>query len=156
MGMISTISARAYMLVRDERSAGVHGGGSISGTQVRTLNTVLKNTIPNASLAANQLTLPPGTYLLQALAPCYGGESHKAHIYSVTDAAVLMYGSSERVWSASDVSSCSVVRVELVLTAQKVIELRHYIATPQAIVGLGYAVASGIEVYAQIVLEKVR
>ena len=53
--------------VRDEKSSGTSGGNFSSGSYVtRTLNTSLTNEISGASLSSNQITLPSGTYYIQA------------------------------------------------------------------------------------------
>lgn len=60
----------------------------------RELNTVLINTIPGASLASDQITLPAGTYKVSAVSPSYssGEQAIRARIYDATAAAALVSG----------------------------------------------------------------
>ena len=55
-----------YMQVQDQKASGTAGGASTAGANTRTLNTVVSNTITGASLAANVITLPAGTYRVHA------------------------------------------------------------------------------------------
>jgi hypothetical protein len=54
--------------VRDEKTL-ADGGTSTSSYTKRDLNTVVTNEIAGASLSSNQITLPSGTYYINASAP---------------------------------------------------------------------------------------
>jgi hypothetical protein len=155
-----TGSVMPYIHVREQQASGTDSGASIVGTQTRVLNTVVTNTIPGASLASNQITLPAGTYRIQASAPaCQNVTSmkHQASLYNVTDATTLVFGSSENVNSPSGRhSSRSVVIGSFVLTAQKALSIYHYTSAPLANDGLGGASSSGLgEVYTEVEITKV-
>ncbi|MBL0058282.1 MAG: hypothetical protein IPP35_04050 [Elusimicrobia bacterium] len=61
-----------YMAVADVKAASADGGTATNGLfRNRALNTVLTNTIPGASLASDQITLPPGTYDVEWESPFY-------------------------------------------------------------------------------------
>ncbi|MBK9322713.1 MAG: hypothetical protein IPM97_07165 [Bdellovibrionaceae bacterium] len=86
----TTLKSTGELLIVDEKPANTAGGTFTSGSwQTRTLNTTRFNTIPGASLASNQITLPAGTYYVRAVAPT--GEpsvwEHKAILYNVTGSA---------------------------------------------------------------------
>lgn len=145
-----------YMHVREQQASGTNGGTSTSGvTHVRTLNTVVgTNTIAGASLASNAVTLPAGTYEFSASAPCYAGDMHKLALYNQTDAADIMVGVSASITGGS--TTLAVCSGKFTLTAQKAVQLRHYIATGASPLGLGKATANGqVEVYATLELRKV-
>ena len=58
--------------IRDEKAQNTAGGTFTSGAwRTRDLNTVKTNEITGASLAANQITLPAGTYWVEWSAPAY-------------------------------------------------------------------------------------
>ncbi len=115
-----------YFHARDEKPNGTTGGNSITGSQKRTLNTVLRNTIAGASLAANNITLPAGTYRVHATAPAAGQVVHKAFLQNETDATTLFVGTSED--PGSDSMSRSVVIGSFTLAAQKTISLYHFVS----------------------------
>ncbi|MEW9586618.1 hypothetical protein [Paraburkholderia sp. DGU8] len=141
-----------YIHVREQQPSGT--SGSVSG-QNRVLNTVVANTITGASLSSNQITLPAGTYRIQASAPVGQGGysiSHQASLYSVSDAAVLVAGTSEY---ANQTVSRSFVIGAFTLSATKTVSVHHYIATGT---GASYGMTSGAglgEVYTEVEITKV-
>lgn len=146
------------MHLRDEKTSGTAGGTSTAGFQTRTINTTKKNAITGASLASNQFTLPAGTYRLNGSAPAAGSGGHMLALYSVTDAAYTAYGTSEYVSSSlANVNTRSRIDIELVISASKTYELRHYISSGTGSNGLGVPVgAAGVnETYTEVFIEKV-
>ena len=142
--------------VRDEKPAGTDGGSSIAGSRGRTLNTVVRNTIAGASLAGNQITLPAGKYTINARAPAINSYSHRIRLVNVTDAVVLLMGSSEHTSGASGVSTNSVIVGTFILTAQKVLDITHYIYNAIATLGLGVATSDTfVEVYTEVFITKI-
>lgn len=144
------------MLVTEEKAAGVAAGASVAGTlSVRALNTVRSNTIQGASLSSSQLTLPAGTYRISASSPANGVNLHALRLYNVSDSANAILGTSENTTSfaatpGETTVTRSFVQGRLVLTAQKIFELRHYCQETVSS-GLGSpANAGGNEVYAMI------
>ena len=146
-------AALPVFIAREERATGVAGPNSVIGVQVRQLNTVATNTIAGASLGSNQVTLPAGTYDIEASAPFYNGDRHRAYLYNVTDSANAILGTSEN--SGGAFTTRTVVTGRITITAPKVFELRHYtqnIATS----GMGDPVVDGFtEVYAELKAERV-
>lgn len=141
----------------DVKSSGTSGGSSISGTQTRTLNTIVDNTGIVTSLVANQFTLPAGTYSIDAFALARSSEQHKIRIRNITDGVTSLIGSSEYIQSTANVQTKSNLSGEIMITSTKVFELQHFITTALATTGLGVAVASGeSEVYAQVKITKVK
>lgn len=144
--------------VRDEKPSGTTGGASITqGSQARTLNSVRINTISGASVSSNQITLPAGRYRISFSVPGAYCGAHQAFLWSVTDSTLLVHGSSENVPNASAIVSTRsvVMNSELVLSVQKVFELRHFTYSVYQN-GLGVATNSGYgEVYSEVFIEKV-
>lgn len=147
-----------YLLhVQDEKAANTAGGSSTSGSwEIRTLNTVKTNEISGASLSSNQITLPAGTYYIDASAPASSATSHKAKLYNVTDASDILVGTSEFGASASGTQTRSFVCGRFTLTGTKALELRHRVGNSSP--GNGYGVQSNfavVEVYAVVKIWKV-
>lgn len=149
----------AYLLhVRDEKASGTDGGTFNSGAwRTRTLNTVKTNEISGASLGSNQITLPAGTFYIEAWAPAHMVDRHKAKLYNATDAANIIFGSSEYTASgASYAVTSSRVCGRFTLSASKVLELQHQCSTTKLNDGLGVkASTGGVEVYAEVMIWKV-
>lgn len=128
--------------VRDEKPSSTSGGTFTAGAwRTRDLNTVVKNTIPGAALANNQITLPPGTYDVYASAPAHRVETNTIQFIS-TDSAVKLLGSSQMASTVGYVNSVSEVREELILTALTVFEVQHMAAATHATYGFGTGVIS--------------
>ncbi|WP_432473346.1 hypothetical protein [Amphritea sp. HPY] len=145
-------AADALLHVRDEKAGGTDAGTFTSGAwRTRTLNTVATNTIAGASLSANQITLPPGTYWIHVRVPAAKCDFHKAKLRNITDGTDLLIGSSADTATTVGEQSDSVIQGQVVLAATKTIELQHRCATTNS--GDGFGVASGfgvVEVYAEI------
>ena len=150
------VNASGYMLVRDEKLSGTAGGASIAGTQIRTLNTVVANTIPGASLSINQIILPAGTYRVRAHSPSNGVNLVQALLYNSTDSVVIAWGTSDNgtLGGGSDPATVrSLVDYRFTLSAAKALELRMYTDSVFT-TGLGSAVSQGTEVYSVVELIK--
>lgn len=142
--------------VRDEKASGTNGGSSAGATTTRTLNTIKRNTIPDASLSGNRFTLPAGTYRIRGSAPARMAGAHQASIYSVTDNSVVLVGGNEFININVDGGTRSRIEGEIAIAATKIFELRHYTANGVATNGLGGATGSGqVEVYSELIIEKV-
>ncbi|SFW54325.1 hypothetical protein SAMN03159376_02091 [Pseudomonas sp. NFACC09-4] len=149
----ATYQRKFSIHARDEKPSGTGGGNSVAGDQTRILNTVVTNTIVGASLASNQITLPAGTYRVQARSPYFGGDRHRAFVYNVTSGAVAALGSCENAGAAFTTQSLVAGTVTIATTS--VFELRHYMQTVTTN-GLGDISADGrAEVYAELIFEQV-
>lgn len=146
--------------VRDEKAAGTNGGASSVGSNTRTLNAVVTNTISGASLASNQITLPAGTYEVNFSAPCLGPvANHRAVLYNVTDTSQLFLGvaaySNLNPSYGYDTTVSYGVGI-ITITATKVLELRHYISVAVGTFGLGGTANDGYtDVYASVLIKKI-
>lgn len=145
------------LIVRDEKTSGTSGGASPSGAwAVRALNTVAMNTITGASLVSNQITLPAGTYEVDASCPAYAAYGHKTRLRT-TGGVTLVDGTSERTEpGAFTITGRSIVRGGFTLAASTVVQLEHYFNSTNGM-GLGYnASISGVpEIYSVAVFKKV-
>ena len=140
--------------VRDEKAQNTDGGTFTAGAwRTRDLNTSKTNTIGGASLAANQVTLPAGTYWCEIKVPAHNVDQHQARLYNVTGAAVLVIGTSEST-STSLIQTSSWIRGRFTLTASSALEVRHWCITTRADTGFGYAANITTEIYADAVFWK--
>lgn len=143
------------MHVQDQKAAGTAGGTSITDG-VRTLNTVVYNNIPGASLntGTNEITLPFGYYRVWASAPCVQGDGHRIRFFNAL-LQVNLLGSSENAPSATAGAQTS-SRIEgarVTLAGTMIFRIAHDIETVKATDGLGMAVnKTYAEVYANVVI----
>jgi hypothetical protein len=148
----------ALLHVRDEKSANTGGGTFTSGAfQTRTLNTSVTNEISGASLSSNQITLPSGTYYIEASAPAFAVTRHKAKLRNTTDSSDTLIGTSEITYNLdSTVSTCSFVTGRFTIAAQKTFELQHRCENTKTTDGFGIENNfSVVEVFADVQIWKV-
>lgn len=154
-------TAVTYLIVNDTKAANTESGTFTQDAwQTRTLNTVVYNTITGASLGsgvtANKITLPAGTYIIQAIAPAYLVDKHKCKLKNITDNTDTLIGSSEFCDDANEVQSSSTIIGSFVIAAEKVFELQHYCSLTFAASGFGLRSNMGVsEIYAQVMISKV-
>jgi len=116
----------------------VTGGTATAGSaQTRVLNNEKFNNITGASLSSNQITLPVGTYDIEAKAPAYKVGEHQAQLFNITLAGIAVEGSTEFSSTADDVQTNSLVWDRLVFTTITVLELRHNVQTTRMGDGFG-------------------
>lgn len=159
-GSSSNTFGNALFWARDEKTQGTAGGAAVIGANDRTLNTVKINEIAGASISSSVITLPAGTYYIDASAPAYSVDGHKVAIIDSSTLAVLLEGPSYFCYS---VATADVVRAEvvgrLVVPSGGVsVRLRHYVNTAKAVNGLGVQLnrAGLIEVYSDIKIWSVK
>lgn len=145
-------------IFRDEKASGTDGGTFTSGAwQTRTLNTTVFNGISGASLASDQVTLPAGTYEIEASAPARQVNHNQLRLYNVTDAATAIVGTSEISESGGTIATPrSFVTGIITIASTKAFRLEHRAASTFATSGFGAANAFGeVEVYATIKIKKI-
>lgn len=141
--------------VRDQKASGTEGGAASATIQVRTLNTVVVNGIPGASLSANQITLPAGKYEMGFITPAFCVNANKAWL-RVAGGAALVQGTSTftNLNYQVVVDSEGFGVVELLSTT--VVELVHFCVSSKVVNGLGVpAGSSQPEVYAEVMIRRV-
>jgi hypothetical protein len=130
--------AKEYFFAIDQKAQGTAGGAATAATTVtRTLNVQVGNVIVGASLNANQITLPVGTYYTEFRAPAISVGAHACWLNNNTAGSVAVYGSSE--FTSVNASCSSVGFGEFTLTTPSVLELKHYTTAARATDGLGAA-----------------
>ena len=147
--------ASQLLHVRDEKASGVDGGTSVAGDNTRDLNTVVTNEITGASLSSNQITLPAGTYFIQASAPAFKPGNHKVILYNTTDTSNEVIGLSEYSGAGDSVQTTAMLCQRFTITATKVFELTHQIYAAKNTNGLGATFTPTINIYANVMIWKV-
>jgi len=152
---------KGWFYVREEQASGTAGGASTATFTARTLNTEKYNSINGASLAANRITLPAGTYRMMASAPCFcsatSPATHQLRIKSVSGTSIEQYGPAEFGWLYGVTTVCqskSTLNAFVVLDQETTLELQHCSNAVRATYGWGYAGNLGTEVYAEIEIWK--
>ena len=142
---------------KDVKAAGTPGGTfTAGGWQTRTLNTVEGNNF--GALSTDQVSLPPGLYIIDAMAMGYRVSNHKTRIQNITDATTVAQGLS--VYSADSGDNCNTAPVSAVFTvtggSNKLIELHHQCSATRTTNGFGTFDSIGTnEVYSVMKIKKV-
>lgn len=104
----------------DAEGPNIGGGDLLEGWQTRPINTVVQ-ALTDASLAANQITLPAGTYYCEVWGALIRGDYlERLKLYNVTDAQDELNGLSVIGDSAPEVAGVFVIESE------KTFELKQY------------------------------
>lgn len=162
-GATVSLNAAPTVHVRHQRATTLDNNETFADTTwtTRALETVVTNTVSGASLAANQITLPAGTYEVQIFAPHNMAQANvrlKHRLYNVTDAAVLLY-SQAGVFGEPDASfyaqGVAPFIGQFTLSGTKAIRLDTYVAgTASSFAGLATSDGSP-EVYIDVYLRKI-
>ena len=149
-------AAATYAIFTDEKTSGTDGGTFTLGAwRTRDLNVTQYNGIGSASLSSNQISLPAGTYLIEAAAPANRVDQHQLRIQNITDSSTTILGQNIWCYSTNLVSNMARVSGVFTIAGTKTFELQHRCATTRAGDGFGLGAAFGTEVYASITITKV-
>jgi hypothetical protein len=140
-------------------SANSEGALTAGAWNTRNLGTVVTNTLTGASLGANQITLPAGTYKLQVVSGSMistgSGATVKSRIYNVTDSVELVVGSTFGSGSAPSALISAPLIGQFTIAGIKVIRLDTWLKAGGSIGDMGAAAAAGdVEVYMDVYIEK--
>ena len=149
--------------IQDQKTSGTGAGTSTSGSfQTRTLNTVATNEITGASLSSNRITLPAGTYYIQAHAPAFHIKRHKIKLRNITDSSDTLIGTSgfadDFTGGGSDIEiqTRSFIEGRFTLSGTKSVEIQHRTEISQSNNGFGVACIFGvIEIYTDVKIWKI-
>ena len=120
-------ASRGEIIVEDRKGATEGGQALTASTWVRRdLNTVVLNTISGASLAIDEVTLPAGTYDVQAFVPAFLVNSSVTRLYDVTNSAILLHGSGVNSHSSFHTSATSVIMGRFSLSGTAQVGIDHY------------------------------
>jgi len=138
---------------QDRREKGKHGGTFTAGARrVRELNTVVLNEISGCSLLDDRITLFPGRYCVDILAPCYSVRSAKAWLRNVTTSEDALIGMSHYVSSSNGYSRVSGI---ITVKEKSEFEILHRAERTKRDYGFGRATDFDIEIYTDIKIREV-
>jgi Phage T7 tail fibre protein len=133
------------LIVRDQKASGTNGGTFTSGAwRTRDLNTILTNTIPGAGLSANQITLPPGTYGIDAFATSYDVGINRIRIKSITGTAVDQVGPT--IGGTSAAAFQALLSSGFVLASTTSLELQHRCFSTKALEGWDTEICASVKI----------
>ena len=134
------------MVLNDTKATTVAGGTFTNGAwQDRVLNTEQYMGISGASLAANVITLPTGTYKVKAICPAYWVHSHQARLYNVTDATVAVLGTSASTSTNTTPVTSSFVKGVFTIAAEKTFKIQHRCENTKGTDGFGISNDFGLD-----------
>lgn len=138
----------SYIHVRDRKAQNTVGGTFTQDAwRTRDLTEILFDDDGLAALAANQVTLQPGTYYCSITAPAYRVEHHQLRLRDITNAATLLTGTTERNAPAAFIQTAAFLTGRFTLTAATVLEVQHYCTATYATHGFGNRGNITIEIY---------
>lgn len=142
--------------ITHEEADGVSGGASVTNTwNTRPINAVKVNEISGASLATNQITLPAGTYYIEAQSYVFEANRNKLRLRNITDSTSILIGINGFASVPDNDNQIASLRGRFVLTATKTLEIQHWTESGFAISGLGSITNdTEVEVYADITIWK--
>lgn len=147
------------VFIRDIKSSGTAGGDFTSGSyQTRVLNATDGDTWL-VSVSSNQFTLQKGDYIIEASAPAFSCDSHKARLRDITNTATSALGTTEyspSAGSGQDGMSRSHILAKLALTAATTFEIQHQCGSTKTGNGFGVAATFGDnETYTVVKITKI-
>jgi hypothetical protein len=143
------------VIVEDQKASGTSSGAFNSGAwRTRDLNTLVRNEGGIASLAANEVTLPPGTYYMRWSAPAYIVNAHQTRLFNVTSGAAVALGQCAYANSANADSNLSHGSAVATVSATTAFRLEHRCATTRATNGFGVSAALDTEIFSRLEIWK--
>ncbi len=127
-----------YVYARQEEAPATSGGTFTAGAfRTRVLNTLVVNDIgAGVSLAANEITLPAGTWRCEISMPSFGVAGNAGRLFNVTDVAVVPTLISATARSQTAANPC-LMTGQFVLAASKALRIEHQCVTTTATNGFG-------------------
>lgn len=140
--------------LEDRKPSGTPGGTFTSGAwRTRVLASIVNN-IPGASVAANVITLPSGTYLVEGSAPAYVTQRHVLRFQNTSDASTAINGTAEYAGIPGS-QSRSMINGVVTITLPKTFEVQHRCQTTGLTIGFGVESSLGEEIYTTLNIWKV-
>ena len=149
----SVAPTQQIAIFNETQASGTQSGASTTGSFIkRVLNTTVVNDITGCSIASSVITLPAGTYLVNAAAPFYGSGAAKIKLRNTTDSTDTIIGMS--------INNTEGIAGNLTgyftIAGSKNFEIQYRVQFAVAAYGLGAECNFGVsEVYTTIQIQKV-
>lgn len=140
----------ALFVAAEIQPSGERGGPAVDNTWTeRTLNTQVYNNLSGASLAGNAISLPEGTYYIDASSPS-GGVPMKTRLINVADSSVLLYGNFQNAGAES------IIRGTFHMAAPGSVKIEYYASGGGGSTDLGAFLNGGFqETYTVVSIRKI-
>ena len=142
----------ASIILYDQKAQNTAGDAYAAGAwRTRVINTININEIPGASLSANQVTLPAGTYTCDAYCctDVTSGRSNLHRLYNITAGSAIEYGISMNANATGNKVENLLCQFTLAATSALEIQLYTTLCTG------GTATNFGVEKYLQAHFQKI-
>lgn len=152
-GTVPQWGSPPYIKVTETQTSGTNGSTASTGVWTTTvLNTKDSDTANIAALSGNQITLPAGTYLVNASIPGYEVGGIQARLQNITASSTLLTGTSTPDGAAINVSITSNITGIVTLSISSAIALQYQVSIAG---NIGRANSFGTEVYSVITFTKI-
>ena len=157
VAFIPSFPAQSFVKVSEVQASGTNGGTSTATTwTTRTLNTKDVDSDAIATLNANQLTLPAGTYEFKAYSPFVATAGTRIKLRNITDSSDIVLGVSTLATGAAAAGSLAFVSGRFTIAGAKALAIQYWTVSGVATIGLGSPSSSGDnEVYTVAEFRKV-
>lgn len=145
-GGTGTSTGYPYIKVSEQQSSGTNGGTATSGSWIsRVLNTKDSDTASIASLASNQVTLPAGTYIVNATSPFHATNVSQIRLQNITASTTLLLGTNTQT-NTSTVSFSTIIGI-ITLASSSAVAIQYQVTGGGSANDLGQSGAFGTEIY---------
>jgi hypothetical protein len=143
--------------VQDQKASGTSAGDSVVGYQFRDLNTIVTNEITGASLSSNAITLPAGTYYIEASTPAYRLNQSRISLYNNTTSNTILLGKSGYANNTYNGYIVTDVKGRFTLGSTTALKIRQYVITDGGQSSdLGVNIADGsINIYTEVLIWRI-
>ena len=140
-------------------SSGTNGGSSTANAwTTRPINTEEFDDI-GITLSANQITIPAGTYLMQASGKFIADTAYAARVrlQNITATSTIAVSDTDYAGNTAIMLTPYLMPAKVTFAVSTVVELQYYTTLAKATTGLGNpaSIASTNEIYAQLFIEKI-
>lgn len=149
-------SSSIYLNYQDQKAQNTAGGTCTSGSfQTRTINTEVADAGGLGTLAANQITLTAGTYIIAASSPAFKVDRHQIRLQNATAATTVLTGRSSYASNAFNGFSTADLMGIFTIAASQALEIQHRCGTTEATDGFGVENNFTTEIYTIVELWKI-
>ncbi len=152
-------AVKGYMLMQIKLATGTSGGTASVGDNARLMTTLVRNTIPGASMVAGRARLPAGTYRKRGVSTVYSVNQSRAYFKNITAGTKEEEGAQAIRYNTNAGGGEAGVENETDYLVTTDVELGVYCETGRGTNGFGEPFTGGAagtpEMYGYMVIEQV-
>lgn len=143
--------------IRDEKTANTDGGTSAAAAfQVRDLSPVKTNEITGASLSANVITLPIGTFEIVTACCAWDVTRNRIGLWNKDDSFFIVLGENQFTRGTLDHGNLAFMQGQFIILIETDFEIHHFTTSAVTNTGLGRKMNDGsVEIYTEVLIKKV-